>query len=40
MPKHLHTMTKFAAMNAFIVPFVFTNEEYYASGDENTRETW
>ena len=40
MPKQLHTMTKLAAMNAFIVPFVFGNEDYYLSGDENQRETW
>ena len=39
MPKQLHTMTKLAAMNAFIVPFVFGNEDYYLSGDENQRET-
>ena len=32
-------MTKIAAANAIIVPFVWTNEEYYAYGD-HTRSEW
>lgn len=28
-PKHLHNMTRFASINAVIIPFVLQQEEYY-----------